>query len=281
LVQAVPQPGPEAVSEYYAEDYRRGLICTGGADVAKLADFPFDNLYYLNRGQSIAELLRPHVKKTAPRILDVGAGYGHLLYGLGEVFPEAERQAVELSEICIPFLRSLGIHVHTELVEDALQTNTEPFDVITVSHVLEHLLEPMTVLKLLHEHLAPGGVLYIEVPNIPREYLTRYLDHVWAPRFDEPHITFFSEPTLRSTLETAGFDPKVCTTAGPEYKEISKLHFHMPHWRWFIQRAIPKPIFEMLRKSPISKGMKVQTREEIFYQYGGQRIWLRSVSVKA
>src|SRR5437867_2203869 len=82
------------------------------------------------------------------------------------------------------------------------------------SLVFEHLLDPRGILDLIHASLAPDGVLYIEVPNIPAESLLRYPDHVWAPRFDEPHITFFSALTLRQMLTSASFEPVFCDTAG-------------------------------------------------------------------
>ena len=280
FVQAVSRPPFDVLADYYVQDYRQGCICTGGGDVADISEYPKDNLYYYNRGQSIAELLHDYVRKEAPRILDVGAGYGHILYALGQQFPDSERVAIEYSEICVPFLESLKIQVHTRPVEEALADNRKPFDLVVLSHVLEHLLDPVPVLKLIREHLAPGGVLYIEVPNIPSSSLLKYPDHVWAPRFDEPHITFFSQETLRKMLKATGFEVAFCDTAGGEYKHISWLRFHLPHWRWFLQTLIPAPLFNFLRRQRVTNSLRVQDREERFYQYGGFRIWLRSISRK-
>jgi SAM-dependent methyltransferase len=168
--------------------------------------------------------------------------------------------------------------VHTDAAENVLPKLGQQFDVITISHVLEHILNPVEILKLIRQSLAPDGVLYVEVPNIPADSLLKYPDHLWAPRHDEPHITFFSIDVLRNMLTDAGFDPCFCDTAGPHYRYISGWQFKMPPLRWLAQELIPKPLFNFLRKQSFTKAVRVQDREESFYQYGGPGIWLRTVS---
>lgn len=283
LVQSGPCPTLQQLADYYAVDYRNG--CFAGADVADLSQFPLDNLFYYNRGQSIAELVAPYLTAQrstgqSPRILDIGAGYGHILHALGERFPTATRTAIEFSEVCVTHLRSLGITVHAEPAETVLPRLNEQFDLIVLSHVLEHLLDPQSMLQMIHERLAPGGLLYIEVPHIPAEAVTDYIDSVWAPRFDEPHITFFSPQPLTRLLQQAGFAVPFCDTAGLVYKRVSRLAFEMPHWRWFLQRVMPRSFFHFLRRQRLMQPLKVKTREDSFYQYGGFRIWIRSISQK-
>jgi SAM-dependent methyltransferase len=245
--------------------------------VADVERFPKDNLFYFNRGQSIAELLSSHVPKNHLRILDIGAGYGHILHCLGERFPGSERYAIEFSEPCIRHLQSLNVKVETRPVEQVLSGKNEHFDLITISHVLEHLLDPKTVLNLIHSSLAKEGVLYVEVPNIPADSLLRYPDHMWAPRFDEPHITFFSESTLKTLVESAGFQLQFLSTAGPNYRFISALRFKMPPLRETIVHRMPQSLFRFLRSRNITKAVRVQHREQSFFEYGGCRLWLRSI----
>lgn len=278
LVQTIPSPTLQRLADYYAIDYRNG--CFAGADVADVSQFPLDNLFYYNRGQSIADLVAPYLSNPTPHILDIGAGYGHILYALGERFPSAARSAIEFSKVCVDHLRSIGVTVYDQAAEEALPQISEQFDLIILSHVLEHLLQPHEMLQLIQQRLTPGGLLYIEVPHIPTEALTQYLDSVWAPRFDEPHITFFSPQSLTRLLTAAGFAVRFCDTAGLTYRQISAWQFHMPHWRWFLQRLIPPGLFHFLRRQPFMQTLKVKTREDSFYQYGGRRIWIRTISQK-
>jgi SAM-dependent methyltransferase len=276
LVQAAPPPAPEKLTDYYTVDYRTGGYA--GSDVADVSQFPKDNLFYFNRGQSIADLLSTYVRKENPQILDIGAGYGHILHALGQRYSHSTRMAVEFSDVCAKHLMSLGVQVFTEPVEEVLPRIGRRFDLVVMSHSLEHVLNPLTVLQLIKASLVPGGILYVEVPNIPVESLLRYPDHMWAPRYDEPHITFFSRSTLRDLLESSGFEVKFCDTAGAEYRYISPVRFRLPPVRSFVQRLVPPKLFLNLRKLNFTKPLRVQEREETFYQYGGFRLWIRSVS---
>ena len=279
LVQTVPAPGLEALSSYYAVDYRASGCA--GRDVSDVSRFPRDNLFYYNRGQSIADLVKPHVKTDNPRILDIGAGWGHILYAMGERFPGSKRTAIEFSLVCVEHLKGMGIEVFTDAADNVLPEMDQKFDVVIISHVFEHLLNPFEILKLVREKLAPDGVLYVEVPNIPAGSLLKYPDHIWNPRYDEPHITFFSLDVLRDILVRAGFNPRVCDSAGPEYTYISALQFRIPSLKWMAQEIMPKKLFDFLRRQKFTKAVRVQDREESFYQYGGCRIWLRTVSTLA
>ncbi|HSK18835.1 MAG TPA: class I SAM-dependent methyltransferase [Longimicrobiales bacterium] len=276
LAQAWPRPDAGALADYYESDYRSGLVY--GTDVSNAVSFPKDNLFYYNRGMSIAELVAPHVRTERPEILDIGTGFGHVLHAFGERFPESRRIAIEFNDYAVDHLRALGVEVLTEPVEHALPRLERQFDVIVLSHVLEHLLEPRAVLALLYDRLAPGGVLYIEVPNIPTESLTEYPDHMWAPRCDEPHMTFFTTEALSRLLQSAGLDLISCDTAGPRYRNISALRFRMPPLRYVLQRMLPHKLFLYLRQLRITRPLRVSDREEEFYQYGGFRLWIRSVT---
>lgn len=276
LAQVSPRPDPHALGRYYESDYRSGRVY--GTDVSDPAQFPRDNLFYFNRGQSIAELVAKHVRTERPQILDIGTGFGHVLHALGERFPQSRRLAIEFNDYAVDHLTSLGIEVITDSVEAALPKLGTQFDVIVLSHVLEHLLEPRAVLQLLHDKLAPGGVLYVEVPNIPAESLRRYPDNVWAPRYDEPHLTFFNATALQELLRRERFDVEFCDTCGPEYRYISALRFRTPPLRYALQRLLPHRAFLFLRSLRATQPLRVREREAAFYEYGGFRIWIRSVS---
>jgi SAM-dependent methyltransferase len=275
-VQLTPRPDAAQLGRYYEADYRRGPLY--GKDVADPATFPRDNLFYYNRGRSVAEKVAEYVTRPDARILDVGTGYGHVLHALGERYPDSDRLAIEFSDAAVDHLRSIGVRVEVAPVEEVLGHLDQTFDVIALSHVLEHLLDPVRVLQLLRLKLDPDGILYIEVPNIEPDLLNRYPDHPWAPRYDEPHVTFFSRETLTAVLDRAGFDVVFCDTAGPAYRDVSALRFRLPPFRVTVQRLIPRRLFTFLRGLRATSALRVKDREEAFYRYGGFRIWIRAVA---
>jgi 2-polyprenyl-3-methyl-5-hydroxy-6-metoxy-1,4-benzoquinol methylase len=67
-------------------------------------------------------------------------------------------------------------------------------DAVTLSHVLEHLLQPRDTLEELAQ-VSPGALVYIEVPNAENEFSESHTD--WRRLYFE-HIIHFTKDTLRS-----------------------------------------------------------------------------------
>ncbi|MCK5664178.1 MAG: methyltransferase domain-containing protein, partial [Thiotrichaceae bacterium] len=64
--------------------------------------------------------------------------------------------------------RQKGLDVRMGGVE-VLDPSVEKFDVITLSHVIEHVHQPVEVLKYCYSLLKPDGFLWLETPNIESE----------------------------------------------------------------------------------------------------------------
>ena len=77
----------------------------------------------------------------------------------------------------------------------------EQFDVITVRHVLEHLRDPIDVLKRLARWLAPSGALYVSVPNMAAEHKRPH------ERFHFGHPHGFVPETLDLATLCSGLEP--------------------------------------------------------------------------
>jgi 2-polyprenyl-3-methyl-5-hydroxy-6-metoxy-1,4-benzoquinol methylase len=85
------------------------------------------------------------------------------------------------------------------------------FDVIVLSHVLEHLVDPWGVLRQLRAHLLDGACIVGEVPNI--RHLGILLRLAFRDDFryrsegilDRTHLRFFTQTTLAALLKDTGF----------------------------------------------------------------------------
>lgn len=81
----------------------------------------------------------------------------------------------------------------------------EPFDFITLNHVLEHLPSPILLLKeLLDSNLAKDGLVYIEIPRA-NSWQAKIAGKYWM-HWDIPkHLTHWKEPVLLEEMSKIGF----------------------------------------------------------------------------
>jgi SAM-dependent methyltransferase len=139
------------------------------------------------------------------RVVDLGCGNGDLLVqfkALGCDCVGVEPDAVARSKAT-----ERGLKVVNGTAE-ALPPELEPgsFDLVIMSHSLEHCLDPLLALRNAFELTKPGGKLYVEVPNCACVHFEA-LD-VCGANFDSPrHLSFFTPQGLERTAKKAGFTP--------------------------------------------------------------------------
>lgn len=122
---------------------------------------PVDKLGIWLSQQKIRSLI-PSFRDLA--IADLGCGYNALLVRqvLGDV-----RQAVLVDVALAPDLKTeQKVNAIEGTMPDALGVISDAsLDVIVCNNVLEHLWEPLTMLREIHRILAPGGSLFVNVPS--------------------------------------------------------------------------------------------------------------------
>jgi SAM-dependent methyltransferase len=94
-----------------------------------------------------------------------------------------------------------GVEIVTTSIEDLPEN--ERFDLIVMFQVLEHIGEPVALLRECAKRLKPGGNLIINVPNFA-SWQSRFAGARWL-HLDVPrHLVHFTPETLAATLERAG-----------------------------------------------------------------------------
>jgi SAM-dependent methyltransferase len=211
---AEPCPEPSILEKYYMDTYRQD-----GRNSAVLSGFPADNLWYLSRGLSVAHLVRSVFDNKIPkkmRVIDIGAGYGHVIYALRAVLEnQLETTAVELDSRCHPTLARVADHVVDRNITEILPTETYKgaFDLALMLHVIEHLADPFAFICQVKKILAPGGLMIIEVPNCTSARIRWY--NLETPHV--PHLVFFTKDGLGSMLRRAGMDLLLLDSYGPAF----------------------------------------------------------------
>src|SRR3954452_16182594 len=101
---------------------------------------------------------------SAGRLLDIGCGHGVLLRTFSSLAPGWTLAGADLDDRHRETV--LGIPGVDRFYAGPAEEIGDQFDVITMQHVLEHVPEPVDLLSRLGRLLNPGGLLFIQVPNI-------------------------------------------------------------------------------------------------------------------
>lgn len=182
--------------------------------------------YFLTTLNTFRTLL-PFCSDANPKILDVGTGTGFFLMVAklmgfhqlaGSDLTDVNRE--ELDKFQIPLLAGDIVEMPVEQIAAESGLEQGGFDVIALNHVLEHVMDPNAFLGKLHQLLAPGGLLYVVVPNegnLPSSWKSlisrgglkkRAFKHL-SPGH---HLFFYTRATLPRLLAKNGFTPLVTAT---------------------------------------------------------------------
>jgi len=177
---------------FYAESskYEDDGTATGGGGV------PWDE----ERLGDMARWLSVRVADREARILDVGCANGGLLRHFQEL-GYRRVAGVDPAAACVVHTRRLGIEARQGAL-GSVPAELGKFDLVTVSHVLEHVQDLRGAVAALIPLLAEGGVVYVETPDA-----MRYAEMLLAPfqDFNTEHINHFSPGMLDQFMGHAGF----------------------------------------------------------------------------
>jgi 2-polyprenyl-3-methyl-5-hydroxy-6-metoxy-1,4-benzoquinol methylase len=161
--------------------------------------------------RAIREADRLYLGNVQPgRLLEVGCGDGRTMNKMKDLGWQVEGQEIDLNATRVAAERT-GLPVHCGELE-CLEIPKQTYDAIVMIHVIEHVLDPVAMLKACNRLLKPGGVLVVVTPNVEslgHRKFGRHWRDIDAPR----HLQVFSRITLTQVAEAAGFkDNNVTTT---------------------------------------------------------------------
>ncbi len=197
LEQTLPRPLPDDLKQLYETYYNFGG--ERGTTYTRLREWFFASWLYrvwlvVDGDGSF------HTRKGSGRLLDIGCneGRGLKIYRSNGFSPEG----LELNPKAAELARSAGFKVYEALLEDFHPDNA--YDVVVLSNVVEHSLDPEHMLRDVTRILKPGGQVWISCPN-SESWLRRVFGRSWINWHVPFHIVHFSPSTLRRLLLETGF----------------------------------------------------------------------------
>lgn len=184
-----PQPSDATLEASYALDYATAQAagCTPVADAEAIVDAIVGRIGPL-RGR---------------RVLDFGAGVGTVSGALRRV--GADVVAIETApEGRARIAAELGIAAFADVATMRAAGDAEPFDLIVMVEVIEHLRDPRATLAEVRELLGEDGWILITTPNLGSLQF-RLKGARWYNVASPVHIVYFDARSLAATLMAAGF----------------------------------------------------------------------------
>jgi SAM-dependent methyltransferase len=187
MVFAAPMPDPDAWVNYNSSyfDNAHGGVATDGVVTA------FHSAINQIRCAHVEMYLQEQQLAVAS-VFEVGPGGAEFAEKWLTENPSTAYHAIESDTACHTRLATLGVHAIKDLGDLAEGTT---FDLVVMSHVLEHVTDPVGFLAAMTARLRPGGVIFIEVPCRDWEHKEQ----------DEPHLLFFDKSPMEMLLKGAGF----------------------------------------------------------------------------
>ena len=182
------------------------LQCSDFADVLSLYEDMEDPEYELTAGprtlqaRKLVELMEKFCPVPA-RLLDVGAGIGLLL-------SEAEKRGyqavgIEPSHWLAGKASKAGLDVHRGVLPHPDVRG--PFDAVCLIDVIEHVPDPVGLLRTIRAVMAPAGKIVIVTPDV-KSVMARLMGRKWW-HFRAAHIGYFDQTTLEKACHAAGLKP--------------------------------------------------------------------------
>ena len=165
----------------------------------KLAEYELYNFAWIAAVNTFIEQGRLSDRK---KVLDVGFGWGRMIVGLKERFPDMDITGIEIVETAIENAyiildRYLGNYSKIKLeIGDvqSLKYEDNRFDAVFSTRVFQYLSNPQKAIDHVYRVLIPGGRAVIMVPNKINPYL-----YLWY------HTKLISSFTLKKWFRNAGF----------------------------------------------------------------------------
>lgn len=165
-----------------------------------------ENYFSLER-----DLFKNKITGINLHILDIGCGYGVL----GAYFKNVQNcyvAGIEINSLAFTEAKKkLDFVVNGNVENIKLPFSEEFFDIVIMGDVLEHLVNPISVLNKVNPLLKENAKIHISVPNIRNWKVLKKLlfNDLWEYQewgiLDETHLRFFTKSSLQNLLKKNNF----------------------------------------------------------------------------
>jgi SAM-dependent methyltransferase len=196
VVRQYPYPTDEKIERYY-----RIYKSIKQKESPYLSDSYYET-YCMEKKLTFFDLRFSLNEFKDKRVLDVGCAVGQFIQFLSDKGTD-EALGVDISEEMIAIARrEKGLNC----VQTDFLTIKQEFDIITMWHLIEHLVEPRSFFEHAYSRLIHGGSLIVETPVVG--IVSQAFGENWRYFIPIEHINLFSQDALFNLARSTGFSIK-------------------------------------------------------------------------
>ena len=162
--------------------------------------------YYKDR---VNELLkRIDARDKALRVLEIGSGLSWVSRAVNTIDSQAVTVAQDITAEAVEICKWVDHYFVGELASRLPDIERfGPYQIISMTHVIEHLPDPIEILRICREVLDENGIVFITAPYRPNGWnegdpMARWQE--WSYNHVPAHLQYFNEQSMKRCAERAG-----------------------------------------------------------------------------
>jgi 2-polyprenyl-3-methyl-5-hydroxy-6-metoxy-1,4-benzoquinol methylase len=142
-------------------------------------------------------------------MLDIGCGDGHTLNIYKQEAGKAvETHGVDFNADAVKMAQAEGHQGYCGRFEDVALPSAY-FDLVTATHVIEHVADPKAFVEKVYQVLRSGGIFWFETPNIGSLDAKLFKHHHWGAYHFPRHWYFFDVHSIKKLAQLTGFEIEI------------------------------------------------------------------------
>lgn len=165
--------------------------------------------FYSDRLGALLHLLPSPLPRGELAILEVGAGLAWLSRAAKQRLPHSRTVATDVAGSVVEECVWVDHYFIEDVITGRSVDRLGPFDVISLTHVIEHLPEPVDMIERLSGLLAPGGIIFVTAPHRPvgwRPGDSIRVFREWSYNHTPAHLQYFNNKSYARLAEAVGLD---------------------------------------------------------------------------
>ena len=201
LIYLSPAPSESDVRTMYADSLQFDQETYRGDSASAVEAF------YTDRFRALLQRIGRQEVETV-KILEVGAGLSWMCLAAKKLNGRNATVAQDISSEVVDECRWVDHY----FVDDGMNCEIEargPYDVVSMTHVIEHLVDPVGMLTWLRRLIRSDGLVFVAAPHRPRGWSDGsgiQIWREWSYTHVPAHVQYFSRRSMEKAARDAGFD---------------------------------------------------------------------------